>query len=100
VSNYGSSGGLNTNQWANSMISSWEAPGSPPTVSNTQVGGSQAKAALGLPGILGNLIVFQVHDGDGYVFTIMPVDDGFPVKTDTALDLWEIVRLSFTFYGP
>jgi hypothetical protein len=100
VSNYGSSGGLNTNQWANSMISSWENPSDPATVSNTQVGGAQAKKAEGIPGITGHIVVFQVHDGDGYVFTIQPVDDGYPAKSDTALDLWEIVRLSFTFYGP
>jgi hypothetical protein len=100
VSNYGSSGGMNTNDWAASMISSWEAPGSPATVSNTEVGGTHAKAAEGLPGIAGHLVVFQVHDGDGYVFTIQPVDPSFPVRTATALDLWEIVRLSFTFYAP
>lgn len=100
VSNYGSSGGLNTNQWAASMISSWENPSDPATVSNTQVGGVNAKKAEGIPGITGHIVVFQVHDGEGYVFTIQPVDSGYPAKTTRALDLWEMIRLSFTFYAP
>jgi hypothetical protein len=100
ISNYGSTGGAGTNTWAASMISSWEAPGDPPTVTNTTVGGEHAKSAEGLPGITGNVIVFQVNDGDGYVFTIQPVDGGYPAHTTAALDLWEMIRLSFTFYSP
>ncbi|MEN8240398.1 MAG: NBR1-Ig-like domain-containing protein [Chloroflexota bacterium] len=100
ITNYGSSGGLGTNAWAASMISSWEAPASPAVVTNTEVGGIHAKSAAGLPGIVTVTSVFLVHDGDGWVFTIQPVYSGMPVRTTTALELWEIVRLSFTFYGP
>jgi hypothetical protein len=59
-----------------------------------------AKSAEGLPGIVTVTSVFLVYDGDGWVFTIQPTDSSMPVRRATALDLWEIIRLSFTFYGP
>ncbi len=100
ISNEGSTGGQNLNNWSNAMVNAWKVPGTTPTVTEVQVNGINARYTDELPGQVGNRIVFLVHDGDGYVFTVLPVDDAFPAKKTAALALWELVRTSFTFFGP
>jgi len=100
ISNDGSVGGLTIQQWSNQKISAAQAPGNPPTTTNTTVGGEPAVAAEGLPGIMGTRIVYVIHDNTGFVITIFPVDGSASDETDQALDLWEIMRVSFAFYGP
>lgn len=100
ISNDGSVSGLTIQQWSNQKISAAQAPGNPPTTTNTTIGGEPAVAAEGLPGIMGTRIVYVIHDNTGYVITVFPVDGSAPDETDDALDLWDIIRTSFVFYGP
>ena len=82
------------------MVDDWKAPGTTPELVNVDINGMPAKRTDDLPGMVGNRIIFLVHDGDGYVFTVLPVDDSFPEKRDDALALWNMIRNSFTFFGP
>jgi hypothetical protein len=100
IGNEGGTGGLNLNQWTNQMVNAWKAPSTTPDVDNVQVGGMSAKQTDDLPGMVGNRIIFLVHGGYGYVFTVLPVDDAFGDKKADALALWEMVRTSFTFFNP
>jgi len=100
ISDEGSTGGDNLNQWTAQMVDDWKAPGSTPDIDNVDINGITGKQTDDLPGQVGNRIVFLVHSGDGYVFTVLPVDDSFPAKKADALALWNMIRNSFTFFGP
>lgn len=100
ISNEGSTGGDNLNQWTNQMVDDWKAPGTTPDIDNVNINGMSGKQTDDLPGMVGNRIVFLVHDGDGYVFTVLPVDNSFPEKKADALALWNMIRNSFTFFVP
>lgn len=100
ISSEGSTSGQSLNQWTAQMVNDWKAPATTPTVTDVQVGEMPAKQTDDLPGQVGNRIVFLVEDGNGYVFTVLPVDDSFSDKTNEALDIWELVRTSFTFFQP
>ncbi|MBN2044579.1 MAG: hypothetical protein JW757_06125 [Anaerolineales bacterium] len=100
IANYGSAGGLSTTDWADQMIDEWKAPATTPAVKNIDIGGMTGRYTDDLPGMTGNRIVFLVHNGDGFVFTIIPVDDAFGDRKQRALDLWNLVRSEFTFFGP
>jgi hypothetical protein len=100
IANEGSAGGMSTNDWADSMVTAWKAPATSPVVSNVDIGGMTGRYTDELPGMVGNRIAFLVHNGDGFVFTIIPIDDAFPTRKQQAIDLWNMVRGDFTFFGP
>lgn len=100
VSSQGDAGGLDSADWAGVMVEAWAAPGSTVNVAAIQIGGADAYQTDDLPGMLGNRNVFIVHNGNGLVFNVMPVDGAFQAETDAALQLWELFSGSLVFFDP
>jgi hypothetical protein len=100
ISNQGSVAGQNVQQWSTQMINLWKAPSTTPATGITTMGGETAIYTDDLPGIMGNRIVFVVHNNIGFSITVFPVDGSAPSETTDALDLWETIRSSFVFFGP
>jgi hypothetical protein len=100
ASSQGDAGGLSSADWAGVMVEAWAAPGSTVNVEAVQIGGADAYQTDDLPGMLGNRNVFIVHNGNGLVFNVMPVDGAFQAETDTALQLWDLFSGSLVFFTP
>jgi hypothetical protein len=100
IDNQGNVAGQTVQQWSTQMINLWKAPSTTPATATTTVGGETAIYTDDLPGIMGNRIVFVVHNNIGFSICVFPVDASVPSETSDALDLWDTIRNSFVFFGP
>ncbi len=93
----GGTGGLDLDAWAGQQIEAAADPGHPVDVERIWLGAVPAYASGDLKDSSPALNVYLVHEGVGFEIVVTPLDGSRGAET---LELWEIVRDSFTFYAP
>ena len=94
---FGPVGGMSTQDFADAQISAAEIPGNPAIRGTVGIAGQEAVTAVGIPGIMGTLMAYLVHDGVGYTFVLFPWDDAVPAEKALAEQLWLLVTGTFTW---